>query len=314
MTVCVLSSQPEPDMCAALQAFETQFQYPLGEGWFRISHGHDYTCFYRSLGPATCVMTQDEQGITGVCCATERQLHMPGEADQTVLYLGDLKVAPRARGKRVLWQLAQALRGCHPHINAAYGVVMNGTALTPNAYTGRAGLPEFQKIGVINIWQIPTLSHLASNEGVVPVSAQAGEALFKRLSSQQVYSLSGHPGVRSQQPVQWWATNDGSACARMEDTRGAKKLFTHDGQEIISAHLSALAYATPAHAEQLLQAACQQAAQMGMPTLFVSQPFCHQPLPPLLSAPPEATVQSCATVYGTSIQSGLPWHLFTSEI
>ncbi len=38
---------PDPLVAKQLEQFESQFHYPLGQhGWFRISHGSDYTRFF----------------------------------------------------------------------------------------------------------------------------------------------------------------------------------------------------------------------------------------------------------------------------
>jgi hypothetical protein len=155
MRVKVLCEPPDADLAAELSEFERQFRYPLDRGWFRIDHGDDYNRFYRCLGEAVYVVARDDAGITGVCSAARRQVHRPGESSQSALYLGDLKLAARARGGLTLLRLAKAVRDSFPEARCAYSVVMNGTSRTPAQYTGRAGLPEFRPVGEVLICSYP---------------------------------------------------------------------------------------------------------------------------------------------------------------
>ncbi|HTE89320.1 MAG TPA: hypothetical protein VK639_10220 [Terriglobales bacterium] len=55
MKVHELSSPPSPALARALAEFEAPFTYPLGPGKsFRISHGEDYTLFFRAQGLGRC--------------------------------------------------------------------------------------------------------------------------------------------------------------------------------------------------------------------------------------------------------------------
>jgi hypothetical protein len=309
-----LTDPPDAALAAALQAFEQQFRYPLDRGWFRIAHGEDYIRFYRSMGRASYVVAEDENGIVGVCCAAQRELCQPRRPAQGALYLGDLKLAPRARGGRVLWRLAQVLRACHPEIEGAYSVVMDGTSQNPASYTGRAGLPAFHAVGAVKIWRLPTAPHDEQTGDVVAAATPEGESMFRALASEQCFSLSGDPEQRSLLPVQWWLTSDRQACGRLEDTRLAKRLFRDDGEEIVSAHLSAFAYATPQSGDRLLRAMCHRVAQAGVPALFVAQPDSAAPLPAMLEQPPEGTIVSRATIYAAMLAGDSPWNVFTAEI
>src|SRR5262249_11759480 len=46
----------------------------------------------------------------------------------------------------------------------------------------------------------------------------------------------------------WLVTSEGQACGLFEDTRRGKRLIADDGSQLISAHLSYFAFATPAGA------------------------------------------------------------------
>src|SRR5215470_7129143 len=53
MKIHQLSGPPSPRLAGALAEFEEPFTYPLGaDRFFRISHGADYTLFFRAQGNA----------------------------------------------------------------------------------------------------------------------------------------------------------------------------------------------------------------------------------------------------------------------
>jgi hypothetical protein len=314
MIVTLLREPPNGDLAVELREFERQFRYPLDQGWFRIDHGDDYNRFYRSQGQSVYVIARDDSGILGVCSATKRELHRPGMPNQSALYLGDLKIAVRARGGSTLLRLANAVRSNFSDVSCAYSVVMNGTRRTPDQYTGRAGLPGFAPVGHLRIWRLPTAPSSVQRDRAVQVSPAEGEALFRHLSEDQYFSLSGDPHVRSSLPVQWWVAKDQRACGRLEDTRRAKQLFRDDGEEMVSAHLAAFAYSEPASAGGILDAARDGAASAGIPALFLARPDSGDALPAVLEQLAEGAVASNATIYAAGIDERSHWNIFTSEI
>jgi hypothetical protein len=299
---------------AAMTNFERRFHYPLNtEQSFRTSHGDDYLRFYRSLGAATCVAAWDEEAIVGVCAAALRDVQLPDSGTRRALYVGDLKIAEEARGRRILWRLAQTMLARHRDIDAAYGVVVDGTPATPAAYTGRAGVPHFLPIAGVRLWRLPTLVDAGATTSAVPVVAAHGETVFRWLARDRCYSLSGNPTLRSDAPVQWWMAPDGSACGRLEDTRRAKKLFLADGSELVSAHLGAFAYATPAAGERFLRDMLMRARRARFASLWVTAADSAQ-LPEMLQHPPAHTLTTRATIYGTGFDDAPCWNLSSSEI
>jgi hypothetical protein len=117
-----LSSPPSAALARALAEFEKPFTYPLGEGrFFRISHGDDYTLFFRAQGEGSCFIAEHEERIVGVLGTAIRRLLMPSGEECTAAYLGDLKIAPAARGGTILARLARAAeRTLRPLVRGAY--------------------------------------------------------------------------------------------------------------------------------------------------------------------------------------------------
>src|SRR5262249_22132357 len=151
-----LTGPPVAHLAQAVDAFEEGFTYPLGPGrTFRISHGDDYPRFFRSMGRAAVFVAEREGEVLGVLAVALRRLLLPDGQERTVAYLGDVKVAPSARRSTVFFRLAGAAREwAGADASAAFGVVMDGTPVTPDRYTGRLGLPRFEVLGKVLVWRL----------------------------------------------------------------------------------------------------------------------------------------------------------------
>ena len=109
MRLYQLPGPPSPALARALEEFESPFTYPLGPGkFFHITHGEDYTLFFRALGDSACFVAERQGRVVGALGTAVRQLWMPDGDERGVAYLGDLKIAPDARSGMVLLRLAQA--------------------------------------------------------------------------------------------------------------------------------------------------------------------------------------------------------------
>jgi hypothetical protein len=312
-----LDGPPPPELARALADFEAQFHYPLGPGrWFRISHGEDYTRFFRAIGDATCCVVERQGQVLGCLAVAWRRLAGPDGDDRMVAYIADLKIAKEARGGVVLMRLVREARAvvssrATAGEPAAFAVVMDGTAVTPPAYTGRAGIPQFLELGKIDVLRIQTAGS-AGPRGCFHTSEETVQACYRELTRGGHASRGGTPGLRSEMEPAWLATPDGSACGLLEDTRRAKRLIASDGLEMLSAHLSYFAYHRPADGRELLKEALALAASRGLPALFVAVPahrteeLCGDLRAEVVVAP--------ATVYGTGHQPGPAWSINTAEI
>src|SRR5437868_1889091 len=175
---------PAPSVFArALADFEKPFTYPLGPGEsFRISHGDDYTLFFRSQGEGSCFIAANENRIVGALGAAIRSLRFPDGGGRSVAYFGDLKISPECRGGRVLLKLARATEAwLRAKVDAGFGIVMGGTDHTPEAYTGRAGIPAFCELGRVAILRISTSPKLTKSDQAFLTNAEACLAAYHRL-------------------------------------------------------------------------------------------------------------------------------------
>jgi hypothetical protein len=313
MMVHTWSAPPPAEWAQPLARFETQFTYPLGPGRsFRISHGDDYPRFFRAMGEAACFVAEHEGEVLGTLGAALRRLRLPDGQECAAVYLGDLKVAPAARGGRSILRLVGAAQQwAAGRAEAAFSVVMDGTAATPPRYTGRLGIPAFCELDHILVLRLPATAVGHQRHNALATDAAQGGACYRRLSAGRCTCLDGLPEERSQMAPLWLMTADGRACGRLEDTRRAKRLIS-EGEELTSAHLSCFAFADAAAGVALLWAARDHAARLGLPAVFTAV------------APAEAEVLAAgldggdivpapATVYGSGLRPG-PWSINTAEI
>jgi hypothetical protein len=313
MKVWQLSKPPSSDLARALAAFEAPFTYPLGPGKsFRISHGDDYTLFFRAQGTGSCFIAEDGGRVLGALGTAVRRLWMPNGEEISAAYFGDLKIAPEARGRLVLGRLARAAEAwLRPKVAAGFGVVMGGTTLSPDTYTGRAGIPGFHNVG-----QVALLRIAGSNAAEVPAhflaDLETGLGHYRRLSLERYACPTGEAAARSQISPLWLVHPAGAACGLLEDTRKAKRLILEDGSELLSAHLSCFAYSSIEAAGELIEVALAAASHAGLPALFVS--VTASEAEGLCAALRKLEVHvASATVYGAGLTAA-GWNINSSEI
>jgi hypothetical protein len=306
MNLHCLHDTPHAWLAEALERFEGQFWYPLGPGRrFRISHGRDYLPFFQAMGRATVLVAERGGEVLGTLARVERRVRILGE-NRLVHYLCDLKVAPSARGGRVLPALIQETRrqieasGSH----ACYSIVMRGTGRTPADYTGRGGIPPFQKLADLMILRFSASAPL---DAPAPIE----ETVPWMPAEKDLRITGGHSALRSLlQPVKLRVAD---ACAVLEDTRRGKRLWMEDGDELVSAHLASLRFSSTPAAAVLIQRSLLAAQQAGFPAVFTAMPLSvwsalrsHV----IHLSPQEAP----AFLFGHDLPAGHDWWVDTAEI
>jgi hypothetical protein len=315
MRIHTLAARPPADLARALERFERSFSYPLGtDRRFRISHGEDYTRFFRAIGKAAVFVAERDGKVLGTLGAAVRRLARPDGETSEALYIGDLKVLTGATAGFVLTRLAAALQAwAAPQVTEAFAIVMDGTRATPERYTGRFGIPAFRELAKIMVLRLACDGHGARRAASCFASeSQVGEA-HRRLVHGSYAAPGGFPQERSAMAPVWLGLDKGRACAMMEDTFKAKRLFALDGPELVSAHLSYFAFESALAGAELLDAAAALAHARGFPALFCCAPA--QRVPELVRVLGTAALELApATVYGLGLREQLGWHLNTSEI
>lgn len=85
-------------------ALERGTTYPLGDDRFEIDHGADYPAFLRRLGDLRYFAALDGERVAAIAAGAIRTL--PGPRGPTrAWYVGDLKVHPDYRGRRLPWEI-----------------------------------------------------------------------------------------------------------------------------------------------------------------------------------------------------------------
>lgn len=296
--------------------FERQFRYPLGEHQsFRISHGEDYSRFYRAIGEATCFAAEHRGEVVGVLSTAIRQLLLPWGNREEVVYVGDLKVAPSGVSGFALFQLMAATWEFYKGTQArGFGVMMDGTKVEPDRYTGRLGLPKFITLGKVVVLRIPANPQTdADPEVQIESCGETRQNVFKKLSVQRFGTIGGNAELRSRfEPVALSLTHP-VACGVLEDTLKAKQLNSTDRSELLSSHVSRFAYSTPAAGARLIRTALSITRDRGLPALFTAVPP-HDVDNLMQELQLKDTTLAPATIFGTGLDSGFSWNMNTSEI
>jgi len=314
-----LTAEEIAEFSPMLQDFECQFWYPMGESReFRIEHPSLYTDFFSSMGDAYCFVALREEEVVGVLSSVIRTLVAPNGKTSQVAYVADVKITKDLQGSTLLYRLARtAILWLRPQITSAYSVVMDGTAVTPKQYTGRVGVPQFSWVGRVHLLSFSTTTNFPWMSRITehPLNVSSAESGIepRRTSTAVPTWASMNPLLRAQEGPVWLVDQQTNACALLEDTRRAKKLYDRQHAEYRYAHLTYLSYADPEHIVRLIPHACTRSHSSGFTHLFVTVPDTHL-----------AAVQShlediehnafSASIYGVSLSEDFPFLVHSSEI
>ena len=318
MKISMITLAPDEELADGLASFERQFRYPLGEEkQFSISHGRDYPRFFRAIGEPACFVAQDRGEVVGVVGCALAHLRTPTNQTIPAAYFGDIKISPKARATRTLYQLFKTTQAwLAGRAKVGFGVVMDNTAVLPERYTGKIGFPLFDVAGTITLFHIDTefkskdpQRKTASGHKIV-----IGSTATLDVEMPPAFELLGSdPKIRSRMEPVPLSEVGGGASGLLEDTRASKRLVDEDGKEIVSGHLSFLKYKNPEVAGALIEAACERCREMGYPKLFVSvSNECVEDLKSALAGLKYQT--ATATVYATGLDSVGPWRVNSAEI
>jgi GNAT superfamily N-acetyltransferase len=302
-----LSGPPDSNLAAALAAFESSFTYPFGDGLrFRIDHGDDYPGFFRAMGESRTFVVTRNGLVAGAVGVAIRTFHSAAGAPSPAAYIGDFKILPGHRGRRIGWELLRAVQGwCAERCEIGYGVVMGGTQILPAAYTGRTGFPLFQPIGRLSIVAMPVDQMSPATGGFVV------EEKGNPLSSSRSYFSGGKPTARSlMQPV-YIRHPLNKARGFLEDTRKVKRLFV-GSNEWVSTHLSDFSYEDEDAAFELVLAARALSRGLKAENMYVTLDAAADAA--LLRRLKPHGVSAPAIVYGTGFSGNQQWMLNSSEV
>jgi hypothetical protein len=182
--------------------------------------------------------------------------------------------------------------------------VMSGTACLPSDYTGRVGIPSFEKIADIMILRM-TPGKPSQTDSTAPIASTASTATDAR---PDCVVMGRRRELRSQMnPIPL------AGGAWLEDTRRGKRLWTSNGAELMSAHLSSFRFDHATEGARIIQSALERAQSLGFPAVFSAVPASRYPA--LRAALTTVSVQEApAAIYGHSMDAHWDWWLDTAEI
>ncbi|MGD9682495.1 MAG: hypothetical protein AB7W16_15015 [Candidatus Obscuribacterales bacterium] len=258
---------------SSLEEFEASFSYPLGEGRrFHISHGEDYGLFFRSMGESAVLVAESRNGPVGTIAVCLRELRAPDGSQTSCAYIGDLKLSSSGSGRALLTMLRDLQSWCMARTGAAVAVVMEGTSITPERYSGRLGLAPMERLGSFAIYQMPArLCPGRLRHEVAMITPLEARGLAEKLSRPEYrFTIEKRDSRRSLMAPVWLKTRSGGAVACLEDTRMAKRLFREDGSEIRNCHLTCFQFDDPDEARSIIAAARDLAFRAGFEAIFMS--------------------------------------------
>ncbi len=298
MKIHRITGQPSPEMADALSRFEMEFRYPLGpERTFSISHGPDYSRFFRSMGDARIYIAEISGKIVGALAVVGRTVALADGSLIPAAYICDAKVVSEYRGRMVLGRLAMTARDdtLADGYTSAYSIVMSGSTPT-DKHTGRLGIPAFKNLGQLVILRCDTGSQCCL-PGRIPALGVPNPHRIHGANTALCSNLT---------PLHLEA---GGASGTLVDTRNGKQLWESDGTEMISAHLINLHFTSSDDLTGLIRIACLKASKMGLPGMFLSLPANYV----TTNSIDTGVTLAHATVYGTGLPEG-NWIVNTSEI
>lgn len=315
-----LETSPPEWLGIALEEFEQQFSYPLGQGAsFHVVHGRQYVSFFQAMGEAIVFVAERDGRVLGTIAVIRRRLNKPDGGEAPAYYVCDLKVTHTPSGGLVLAGLMHAVRDhvLRTGLAPVYGVVMDGTSRIPMQYTGRMDIPLFEPMAEIAVLKISAGACESHAMACERVACDAIETVCAPLRQGAWWTSYGVFGLRSEMKPAPLVMSHDRACGVVEDTRLGKRLALSDGTEMRSAHLSSFGFVDAASGLALIQSACAVALQQGFPSMFVSVPKterCEELIKTLVSE--FRALEASATVYGTGFpkEDKAEWWLNTSEI
>jgi hypothetical protein len=315
-----LQTSPPEWLGIALEEFEREFSYPLGDGVsFHVVHGRQYVAFFQAMGEAMVFVAERDGRVLGTVAVILRRLLSPKGKKTPVYYVCDLKVTRSRASGPVLARLMHAVRDhvLRTGVAPVYGIVMDGTARLPTQYTGRVDIPRFEPMAQLAVLRIPTEVNDAWAEACESVSHDNVENLREYLNLGAWSSPTCASELRSEMTALPLMSQYADGCGVLEDTRLGKRLMMHDGTEMRAAHLSWLGCGKPIAAMAVIQSARAIARQQGFPSLFVSLPHTEVFAGLIRSlVRKHGALLAPATVYGTGFppSTNTDWWVNTSEI
>lgn len=143
---------------ARLAALERLATYPLGDDTFQLDHGPDYFAFFDRLGDVLYGVALEGDQVAAVGCGVLRRVvTRRGRAPRRAWYLGDLKVHPDFRGRRIpLRLLGRHFWWNYPRAPRGYGFTMDapGSESRVAKLFGHWRWSPVRAAGTLGLWSL----------------------------------------------------------------------------------------------------------------------------------------------------------------
>lgn len=318
VTVVEVRDLSNLELVQQLKEFERQFCYPLGKArTFSISHGDQYNLFFQAMGESSTFVADVEGEVAGVVSVVMKDVQLSDGSTISAAYICDLKVAQPYRGGRVLMSLLERAQSwIRVRCEKAFSIVMDGTPVTPDRYTGRRGIPAFEKVASIALLQV-----VSRKVPGLPIRSEATmgdvKEVFRRLASGSTAIDIGEPVARSMMPPLpvVVCSSGGQACGVVEDTRRAKRLLVAGEGELLVGHLSSFAFSCVKAAAELVENALSYAATHDVAAIFIPVPEQYSStITSMLDSLGRRYTIASASVFAVGLPGGGPWIVNSSEI
>ncbi|WP_198141396.1 hypothetical protein [Verrucomicrobium spinosum] len=270
------------------------------------------------MGQASLCVAMRREQVLGTLVGVRRPMRLADGRVVAATYVCDLKVASGGLRGRVLLGLGRALEAVWREAGGGpgYGVVMQGTAQAPNAYTGRGLLPGFTSVADLVIFRLPVQGVETLDEEVRVVDLAEAQRGFTELTVSGIVPIGGTPSNRSSMnPVPLVLGDPVRASGVVEDTRLGKRLVVSGGQEMKAAHLSHFAFRSAGDGARLIRAALSESDRCGFPSLFVCVPAARADALQKCLADLKPTVAPAAVyAHDAGMNGGADWWVHSSEI
>lgn len=283
MQVHVFNKQsPSEDLQNKLFEFEKSFSYQLSKHrHFYIDHSPDYSAFYRAMGDANIIIIEKNQKVIAVISAVVREIEINNQLEK-IAYIGDLKIQEEYRRGPVLFRLFQKLQCILKDLKYGYAVVVEGTEVTPEHYTGRLGIPVFSETNKIQVLRFNLQDSRADSCIEMPeifempkfCDFESGFEIYQEiLGNHPMMIAKAKPEIRSSIAPQWMHLEslEGRACGMLDDTRKAERWYgLENSKELRYANIGYFVYQDPKAALSLIKSFMHAAKNTGYDGLSIA--------------------------------------------
>ena len=154
-----------------------------GDIGLRIDRNPDFFSLLKMRGPTKVFLAEENKKIIGAICVSLKKIYVGGEV-LPLQYIGDFKVAEEYRNRGIGLKLCDEVANYVISKNAdlAFLNVSKGNTKPFSFFTNRPGIPDFDNIGIFNIYQIIGKKMQKKPAGLIIDESNATDEVLKFLN------------------------------------------------------------------------------------------------------------------------------------